>query len=115
MAGEKSFAVRLAKRARLADADTEDTLERATAAIEQDAGVMVEIPGPCPSRAGTAFMVAHSYGKRPDWVAMVDAGDQGGIIYATATDKLSWTASGVKVRCTVANEVGLVIRLTVRP
>lgn len=118
MAGERHFQVRLPKRHRGVDLDpdTEDFLERAQDAIEQLAGVEVEIPGPTPPMPGVATMlVPHRLGQIPDRVAMVDTGDLGGSLYATDALKAQWTDSHVVLFATLPGDTNLTIRLTRRP
>jgi hypothetical protein len=121
MADETIRRVTLPKRVSYtADADLDEFLERASVAVEKLAGVEIEIPGPTPSSAGSGsdeekFLVPHNLGVRPDAVAMVDNGDNGGIVYANQDDKTEWTDTTVTVRCTMPNETNLTIRLTRRP
>ncbi len=116
MTGNPNFMPKAIKTGPMADAVAEAAFDRVTADRDQSFGVIVQIPGPTPATPGEAFTVAHALGATPSWIAMVDAGDHGGVIYADdVNDKPSWTSATVIVRCTVANETNLAIRLRVRP
>jgi len=98
-----------------ADNVQDGDFKKLTRLITLLAGSEVFIPGPTPTRAGTAFGVEHSLGVVPERVAPAGAGNQGGIIYATEKDKQSWTDHSAKIRCTVAGETNLWARFTENP
>jgi len=59
--------------------------------------------------AGTAFTVSHPLGRTPNgWLTFYSA--LGGVVYATAADRLGWTTTTLTLRSTVsADTVSLLI------
>ena len=111
-----TYAPTAAKVGPLTDPAADAAVDRLMAARAQEVGIIVHIPGPTPATPGEAFSVPHSLGTKPSWVAMVDNGDQGGIIFADdISDKPLWTDSMVVVRCDVGSEMNMAIRLTAKP
>lgn len=100
----------------LQDPAADSAVDRLAADRDRSFGTIVRIPGPTPAAAGQPFDVQHPLGVIPAWVSVVDAGDNGGSIYANdLDDKPRWTASTVVVRCTLPSETNLAIRLVARP
>ena len=111
----RAASLKLTQGGHYADTTQDGDFKKLVKLFHMLAGSEVEIQGPTPAVAGTAFIVEHDLGVTPDRVVTAASGNQGGLVYATERDKRSWTEKDAKIRCTVARETNLWARFTENP